>query len=75
MEVERKIRKIGNSLGVILPSDMLKQIDAAEGDSVYVEMKEDQIIIRRHPKSTTNDPDQEFEQKVISIVEKYLQNR
>lgn len=74
MEVERKIRKIGNSLGVILPADMLKQINAAEGDSVYVELKDDQIIIRRGPKGA-NDPDSDFEQKVISIVENYLQNK
>ena len=29
-----KIRKIGNSLGVVLPKEVLEMLDASEGDTV-----------------------------------------
>lgn len=31
-----KIRKIGNSLGVVLPKDLLEQLKAGEGDTLAV---------------------------------------
>lgn len=31
-----KIRKIGNSLGVVLPKDLLDQLKAGEGDTLAV---------------------------------------
>lgn len=31
-----KIRKIGNSLGVVLPKDLLEQMKAGEGDTLAV---------------------------------------
>ncbi|MDN4075914.1 AbrB/MazE/SpoVT family DNA-binding domain-containing protein [Fictibacillus terranigra] len=74
MEVEGKIRKIGNSLGVLLPSFMAKSIGIEEGDSVYIRVENDAIKI-----SCTPNNDQEdylvFKKKVIAIVEEYLQDR
>jgi antitoxin component of MazEF toxin-antitoxin module len=47
----RKIRKIGNSLGVILPSDLLKYLELKEGSSVNVTMSNEKIVIEPEPKN------------------------
>lgn len=36
MDVELKLRKIGNSVGVVLPKEVLTHLKVEEGDSVYV---------------------------------------
>lgn len=36
MTVEAKIRKIGNSLGIILPKEVLQQLNASEGGVLYL---------------------------------------
>ena len=36
MTIETKIRKIGNSLGIILPKEALQQINGKEGKTVYL---------------------------------------
>jgi putative addiction module antidote len=33
--IELKIRKIGNSLGVVLPKDLLSSLNAQEGDALF----------------------------------------
>jgi antitoxin MazE len=69
--MEKKIRRIGNSLGINLPAEMLKEIQLNEGDIVEVELrKEKGEIILRNKKITpiTND----FESRVIDVVEKYF---
>ena len=39
--VELKVRKFGNSLGVILPKEVLQRLNAAEGDRLLlIEMPE-----------------------------------
>jgi antitoxin MazE len=70
MEVERKIRKVGNSLGVLLPSDMLKEIGIENGDSVFVSVVDGEIIIRSAAQKKMND---KFKEKVIAIIEEYME--
>jgi putative addiction module antidote len=36
MVLELKLRKIGNSVGVILPKEALARLNADEGDSVFL---------------------------------------
>jgi len=36
-----KIRKIGNSLGVVIPKDVLARMKVAEGETVYFTESED----------------------------------
>ena len=36
MTIETKIRKIGNSLGIILPKEALQQLNGKEGKTVYL---------------------------------------
>jgi putative addiction module antidote len=70
MEEERKIRKIGNSLGLLLPSEMLKRIGVENGDTVYVSLENGEIIIRNEDKKETND---KFKEKVLAIIEEYME--
>ncbi|MBE3569856.1 MAG: AbrB/MazE/SpoVT family DNA-binding domain-containing protein [Bacillales bacterium] len=69
--MERKIRRIGNSLGVNLPAGMLKEIQLNEGDIVEVELRKDKgEIVLRNKKITPIHSD--FESRVIDVVEKYF---
>ena len=36
MVLELKLRKVGNSVGVVLPKEALARLNAAEGDSVFL---------------------------------------
>ncbi len=36
MTVETKVRKIGNSYGIILTKQVLKELNVSEGDSLYL---------------------------------------
>jgi antitoxin MazE len=69
MEEERKIRKIGNSLGILLPSEMLKKIGVENGDTVFVSLENGEIIIRNEDKKESND---QFKEKVLAIIEEYM---
>ncbi|WP_144697405.1 AbrB/MazE/SpoVT family DNA-binding domain-containing protein [Fictibacillus phosphorivorans] len=71
MEVERKIRRIGNSLGVHIPSKIIKQMELEEGDAVYVSYKEDKIIITK----STDEVTDELKNKVIQILDEYLEKK
>ena len=36
MIAEVKVRKVGNSLGLLLPKEAVQQLDVAEGESLYL---------------------------------------
>lgn len=36
MVVELKLRKVGNSVGVVIPQEALARLNAGEGDSLYL---------------------------------------
>lgn len=46
-QIERKITKVGNSIGITLPAELLKQVGLAQGDDVHVEVKDGKIILRK----------------------------
>lgn len=46
-QIERKVTKIGNSIGITLPPELLKQIGLAQGDDVQVEVKNGKIILQK----------------------------
>lgn len=48
--IERKVTKIGNSIGITLPPEILRQIGLAQGDDVQIEVKEGKIILRKKEK-------------------------
>ncbi|KEF36375.1 growth regulator [Schinkia azotoformans MEV2011] len=49
-QFERKVTKIGNSFGITLPIELLKQVGLSHGDDVQVEVKDGQIILRKKEK-------------------------
>jgi putative addiction module antidote len=69
MSSEGKIRKIGNSLGVIIPATMLKKLDVQDGDTVYISLEDDGIKIRNTEQKQIDD---DFKQKVITILNEYM---
>ena len=44
---ERKITKFGNSLGITIPAEILKSIDATLGDEMQIEAKNGEIVLRK----------------------------
>ncbi|MDG5789374.1 AbrB/MazE/SpoVT family DNA-binding domain-containing protein [Evansella sp. AB-P1] len=46
-QFERKVTKIGNSFGITLPAELLKQVGLAQGDDVQVEVKDGKIVLRK----------------------------
>jgi antitoxin MazE len=68
--MERKIRRIGNSLGVGIPGEMLREVQLCEGDTVEIELRKDKgEIVLRNKKIT---PTTDFESRVIDVVTKYF---
>lgn len=70
MSAEGKIRKIGNSLGVILPSYMLKKLRVGEGDTVVISIEDEEIKIKNSEAVKQSDDD--FKEKVIAILDEYF---
>lgn len=46
-KIERKVTKIGNSYGVTVPVDMLKEAGLSYGDNVQLEAKDGEIVLRK----------------------------
>lgn len=43
----RKITQIGNSLGMTLSPEMLECLSVTKGEDIQVEMKEDELVIKK----------------------------
>lgn len=72
--MERKIIKVGNSLGVIIPSPLLEELGVTYQDVVDLEYsKQLNAIVIRNKKTTL--PNDHLEQVVRSIVEETLRVR
>lgn len=44
---ERRLTNIGNSIGLTIPHEILKEINLKNGDDVYIELKGSEIIIKK----------------------------
>ncbi|MBN8193416.1 AbrB/MazE/SpoVT family DNA-binding domain-containing protein [Bacillus sp. NTK074B] len=51
-QYERRVTKIGNSFGITIPTDLLKQVGLAQGDDVQVEVVEGKIVLRKKEQLT-----------------------
>ncbi|MCT1903308.1 AbrB/MazE/SpoVT family DNA-binding domain-containing protein [Oceanobacillus sojae] len=73
--VERKITKIGNSLGITLPPEVLKHLKAQQGDDIRFELKEDgSVSVKRYKElnlDVLNDIDQDFLDGLQDLFENY----
>ncbi|MDQ0257551.1 putative addiction module antidote [Evansella vedderi] len=46
-QFERKVTKIGNSFGITLPAELLREVGLSQGDDVQVEVKDGKIVLRK----------------------------
>lgn len=63
-----KARKIGNSLGVILPKEILEQLHIKEGDTVFASSSPDGVYL------TPYDPDFEVTMKAFDRTRRKYRN-
>jgi putative addiction module antidote len=49
MTITTKVRKIGNSLGIVLPKEALQELRVAEGDTLYLtEAPNEALLVTGH---------------------------
>jgi antitoxin MazE len=72
IEIEKKISKIGNSLGVTIPAEVAKIAEVEAGGTVYLTVNSitKEITIRKTPQK-----EESFKEMVKEIVENYLRER
>ena len=46
--MQTKLRKIGNSCGILLPAAMLRELGMREGDKVDLSKDADRLVVRSH---------------------------
>lgn len=67
--MKRKLRKIGNSTGLILPKEILEEMDLYDGDTVeiiYNSIKKE-IVLRNEKRPPTAD-ESEIEGVVVKVL-------
>jgi putative addiction module antidote len=75
-EVERKITKIGNSLGVTLPPEVVRHIGAEKGDGLNFELTDNgTVVLKKHKrlkiKTLEGVIDQEFLEGMGDLFDNY----
>ncbi|MED3922734.1 AbrB/MazE/SpoVT family DNA-binding domain-containing protein [Priestia aryabhattai] len=72
LEIERKISRVGNSLGITLPAEIAKIAEVELGETVYLTVNSisKEITIRKNPQK-----EESFKEMVRDIVESYLRER
>jgi len=46
-DIERKITKIGNSMGVTIPTDILREVGLKHGDQVQIKINNGKITLQK----------------------------
>jgi len=67
--MKRKLRKIGNSTGLLLPKEILEEMDLYEGDTVEISYNpiRKEIVLRNEQKTPTSD-ESEIRAIVVDVV-------
>lgn len=73
-EVERKVSKFGNSLGVTLPLEVLKHIGIAQGDQVIFNLEEDGTVSFKKDETLNLDGIEGVDQEFIDGLEHLFTN-
>ncbi|SFA54253.1 putative addiction module antidote [Anoxybacillus pushchinoensis] len=50
LSAERKVLKVGNSLGVTFPMEFLNKLGIHQGDEIHMELEGDKIVIKKSKK-------------------------
>ncbi|MGG1573457.1 AbrB/MazE/SpoVT family DNA-binding domain-containing protein [Fictibacillus sp. NRS-1165] len=70
MEKDIKIRKVGNSLGVLIPLEMLKNLGVGEDDLVRMTYENGKIIITNNLESS----EAKFKERIFRLIDEYMKN-
>jgi antitoxin MazE len=71
-QVERKITKIGNSLGVTLPQEVLSHLGVAQGDELCFELENGSVSIKKKVNlKLPNGIDEEFLEQMNEMINEY----
>lgn len=68
MNYQQKLKKIGNSVGIIIPKQMLENLKIGVGTEVFVEQIQDKILIE---KENSNNISPEFLKVADSLADRY----
>lgn len=72
--LEKKIAKVGNSLGVVIPIVYLEKLGVTHQDAVEVEYDETSLVITiRNKKTTLNN--NYFKEAIKSVVDERLKEK
>ena len=66
---QQTLRKIGNSVGIIIPKDMLDELNLAEGKTVYINKENNNIVISKDV--TYSEISSEFLRVAENVSKKY----
>ena len=69
MLLELKLRKIGNSLGIVLPKEALARLNAGDGDALYLTETTDGSF-----RVSANNPDFARKMKVAQSISRRYRN-
>lgn len=73
-EVERKVTKIGNSLGVTFPQKVLEHLGIGQGDEVRFDIVNGQVTIKKKTNVTLpKGIDAEFLEQMNDMINEYDQ--
>ncbi|MFF2591025.1 hypothetical protein ACFVSS_24875 [Peribacillus butanolivorans] len=72
--MERKIVKVGNSMGIIIPSVYLNELGFSYGDLVDVDYNKELKTLTIRSKETTQDSNY-LEQVIKRVVDNYLKEK
>ncbi|MFY0781091.1 hypothetical protein AB1K18_12480 [Peribacillus simplex] len=72
--MERKIVKVGNSMGIIIPSIFLEELGFSYGELVDVDYNKELKTLTIRSKETAQDGNN-LEQIIKRIVDKYLKEK
>ncbi|MFZ0447212.1 MAG: AbrB/MazE/SpoVT family DNA-binding domain-containing protein [Bacillus sp. (in: firmicutes)] len=71
-EVERKVTKIGNSLGVTFPQEVLAQLGISHGDEVQFHIENGKVSIKKKKHLTLPEGiDEEFLEQMNDMIKEY----
>jgi antitoxin MazE len=71
-QVERKVTKVGNSLGVTLPLEVLEHLKIGQGDEVCFDLADGHVIIKKKQKlKLPKGIDADFLEKMSDMITEY----
>jgi putative addiction module antidote len=68
MKYSQKLTKIGNSVGIIIPRQVLEKLGIGAGSEVFVEQVQDKLLIQKEDSSSISP---EFLKIAESLADKY----